>query len=176
MSCYVIVLSQSFGCQIPARLICCVSKQSILCVSFSQITSKIFQLNHSLVEMMMHNDMICQQLVLITQSEPSLQCRQQKNKTWYNLMMMMPSRNYIVYAINKTLCQFSVSMSFCCFFADSCSLSRITDWCRVFVACIDVIFCLPLDFVAVFCAIFSACLAEVSSDSPKICPLNLSLF
>ena len=65
--------------------------------------------------------------------------------------------------------------------ADSCSLlvprlSRPTDWSKVFVDFIHVVFCRPLGLVAGFKAICNACLAGVPSGSLKMCPINLSLF
>ena len=75
--------------------------------------------------------------------------------------------------------------SFFCFHAflssaDSCSLlvprlSRPTDWSKVFVHCIHVVFCRPLGLVTGFNAICNACLTGVLSGSLKICPVNLSL-
>ena len=64
--------------------------------------------------------------------------------------------------------------------ADSCSLlvprlSRPTDWSKVFVDCIHVVFCRSLGLVTGFNAICNACLAEVPSGSLKMCPVNLSL-
>ena len=66
-------------------------------------------------------------------------------------------------------------------FADSCGLlvpwlSRPTDWSRMFVDCIHVIFCHPLCYVTGFNAICNACLAGVPSGSLKMCLVNLSLF
>ena len=77
-----------------------------------------------------------------------------------------------------------VSFLFPCLFlssADSCSLlvprlSRQTDWSKVFVDCIHVVFCRPLVLVAGFNAICNACLAGVPSGSLKMCPVNQSLF
>ena len=65
--------------------------------------------------------------------------------------------------------------------ADSCSLlvqwlSRPTDWSKVFVDCIHVVFCRPLGLVTGFNTICNACLAGIPSGSIKMCPENLSLF
>ena len=46
----------------------------------------------------------------------------------------------------------------------------------MFVDCIYVVFCRPLDLVTDFNAIFNACLAGVPSGSLKMCQINLSLF
>ena len=64
--------------------------------------------------------------------------------------------------------------------ADSCSLlvprlSRPTDWSKVFVDCIHVVFCRPLGLVAGFNAICFACLAGIPSGSLEMWPANLSL-
>ena len=86
-------------------------------------------------------------------------------------------KHYLVHTAHEALRQFSVSMSF----ADSCSLlvsrfSRPTDWSKVFVDCIHVVFCRPLGLVTDFNAICNACMAGVTSGSLKMCPVNLSLF
>ena len=51
-----------------------------------------------------------------------------------------------------------------------------TDWSKVFVDCIHVVFCRPLSLVTGFNAICNACMAGVPSGSLKMCPVNLSLF
>ena len=93
-----------------------------------------------------------------------------------DIMMMIRTTHYLVHAAHEDLC-FHVFLSF----ADSCSLlvpmlSRPTDWSKVFVDCIHVASCRPLGLVTGFNAIFNACLAGVPSGSPKMCPVNLSLF
>ena len=65
--------------------------------------------------------------------------------------------------------------------ANSCSLlvprlSRPTDWSKVLVDCVHVVFYRPLGLVAGFNAICNACLAGVPSASLKMCSVNLSLF
>ena len=55
-------------------------------------------------------------------------------------------------------------------------LSRPTDWSKVFVDFINVVFCRPLGLVTGFNAICNDCLAGVPSSSLKMCPVNLSQF
>ena len=96
------------------------------------------------------------------------------------MMTMIRTTHYLVHAAHEAL------LSVFCFHvflssADSrCllvpRLSRPTDWSKVFVDCIHVVFCRPLGLVAGFNTICNACMAGVPSGSFKMCPVNLSLF
>ena len=78
--------------------------------------------------------------------------------------------HYLVHAAHEALCQFYVSMFSWSLLVPR--LSRPTDWSKVFIDCIHVVFCRPLGLVAGS----NACLAGVPSGSLKMCPVNLSLF
>ena len=92
--------------------------------------------------------------------------------------------DYTDYALSSARRPRSTSSAFCFHvflpFYDSCCLlvprlCRPTDWSKVFVDCIHMVFCRPLGLVAGFNAICNACLARVSFGSLKMCPVNLSL-
>ena len=74
-------------------------------------------------------------------------------------MMMRRTKLCLVHAAHEALCQFSVS-----------------DWSKMFVDCIHVVFCHYLSLVAGFNAICIVCLAGVPSSSLEMCPVNLCLF
>ena len=95
------------------------------------------------------------------------------------MMTMIPTMHYLVHVAHETLRQFSVSMSSgrsdsCCLLVPR--LSRPTDWSKLFVDCIHVVFCHPHGLVTGFNAICNACLAGVPSGSLKMCPVNPRLF
>ena len=55
-------------------------------------------------------------------------------------------------------------------------LSRPTDWSRIFVDCIHVVFYHPLGHVTGLNVILNACLAGIPFSRLEMCPVNLSLF
>ena len=90
------------------------------------------------------------------------------------VMMTIQTTHYLVHTAHKALLQFSVPTSSCSLLVPR--LSRPTDWSKVFVDCIHVIFRRPLGVATGLNEICNACLAGVPSRSPKMCPVNLSLF
>ena len=88
-------------------------------------------------------------------------------------MKIIRITHYLGHTAHEAFRQFSVSMSSCRLLIPVAPrLSRPTDWSKLFVDCILVVFCRPPGFNA----ICNACLAGVPSGSLKMCPVNLSLF